>query len=296
MNAFKQSFFKKDGKLNISLILLKLAFIAMGIVYIPIFVKAKDISFGGYAFPPHPFTLFHWIMLIPAVAAFAFAVLAVNERWLRIVWQLAIVMAALLVISAVVGVFTGMHSETTDKNNYLVLDGYFKDTDAPMLDPDSDIEPEITFEETVKKLMPESIPENAGGVHYYYYFKNLPVLGGNFDVFARWQLDEGSFSAEKDRLKKQYPLAKVFSEESKKNDPETEYYIVRGDDDNGEYYYIFYGVNDSRKEMTYCVAYSDKDSAKPYFERIGIDLGRIGKIEDEESAIAELPEEQPDTD
>ena len=288
MNSFKQSFMK-DGKLNIGLIILKLVVVVMGIIYLVLLFKFKDISIGSFTFPPNNFGLFHWIMMLPAIASFAFAVLAMNDRWTTVMWQTLIIMISCLIIVAMVGVFTGMKSTTTDSNNYLALDSYFEDTDAPMVNEGSEIEQTVTFAETVKKLMPESIPNEAKSVDYYYYYTGLPLLGSYFDVYASWELPAAALSGESSRLSKLYPGATKYTDE---NDTDTQYYLIRSDDNDGEYYYVFYGINNKKSEITYCVSYSERSSATPYFEEIGIDLGRVGKVEEESSAGEAVSEQE----
>ena len=243
--------------------------------------KFKDISIGSYAFPPNNFGFFHWLMMLPAIASFAFAVLATNDRWTTVIWQMLVIMASCLVLVAAVGVFTGMKSVTTDKKNYLVLDSYFEDTDAPMFNEESKVEQTITFAESIKKLMPENIPSEAKGEDYYYYYTGLPLLGSYFDVYASWELPAAALSSESSRLSELYPVATKFTDE---NNTDTQYYLIRSDDNDGEYYYVFYGINNKKSEITYCVSYSERSSTTPHFEKLGIDLGRVGKVEEESSA------------
>lgn len=280
MDSFKKSFLKDDGKLNISLILLKLAFLAFGILYLVLFLKFKDFSIGSYLYPPHPFGLLHFVLLLPGIASFAFALLAVNHKWSRVLWQTGVIMISCLVIAAVVSVFTGMKSVTTDAGNYLVLDSYFEEEEQPAADKDSNEEP--TFLEVAKKLMPEQIPAGASGVDYYYYYTSLPVIGGNFDVYASWRLDSAELSSEAARLASAFPNAKNYNSVK---DPDNTYYLIRSDDKNGEYYYVFYGINTKKGTITYNLCYSEKSSEKPHFETKGIDLGRRGKTKEEDIVV-----------
>lgn len=283
MDYFKNMFYK-DGKLNYQLIAVKVAFLLLAIIYTVLFFKFKDLAIGGYLYPANNFFLLHLIMFLPAIACVVFAVISHSTDWLKVFWQMIVIMIACLVITACAAIFGGFKSETDNKSDYLVFDSYL--TENAAVDPESEDVPEgtvvPTFDETVKEFMPTTL-DDTKSADYLYDYTSLPVLGGYFDVSLKAKYNDDNFASEISRLEKQYTNTNKLAD---KDNEQVTHYLIRANDNPSSYFYIMYSVDSNKNTIYYYVCYADRSSATPMFEKDGFDVGRIGDSEKEDVVVA----------
>lgn len=284
MDYFKNMIYK-DGKLDYGVIAVKGAFLLLAIIYTILFFVFKNFAIGSYLYPANNFFLLHLIMFLPAIACLVFVVLAHSTDWLRVLWQMLVIMAACLVITACAAIFGGFKSETDDTRNYLVFDSYLADNEA--VDPEGEDIPEgvtpPTFEEAVKQLMPATL-DDTKSADYVYDHSSLPILGGYFDVSLKAKYNDDNFASEISRLEKQYANSQKLAD---KDNEHLTHYLIRANDNSGSYFYISYSVDSNKNTVYYYVCYADRSGATPLFEQDGFDFGRVGDIsEDEDITVA----------
>lgn len=271
MDYFKNMIYK-DGKLDYSMIAVKGGFLLLAIIYTILFFIFKDIAITNYLYPANDFFLFHLIMFLPAIACVVFAVVSHSTRWLRVLWQMMVIMAACLVITACVAIFSGFKSETDNTRDYLILDGYAEGEDS------SDSITPQSFEATIKLLMPATL-DDTKSADYVYDYTSLPILGGYFDVSLKAKYNDDNFSSEISRLEKQYTNTKKLAD---KDNEHLTHYLIRAKDKPDGYFYVSYSVDSNKNTIYYYVCYSDRSSAVPLFEQDGFDFGRIGNSNKDE--------------
>ncbi len=171
---------------------------------------------------------------------------------------------ALLVPSSLTSVFAigfvpTVYSQTTDVNDYLILDSTVEDV----------------YGEEIRSVFPEKIPESAGKkgdgwvdsypytTRYYYMYQS--AIDHSFDVFAEWSLPEDEFLQAVDDVPDNY----VHSEY--KGEWNCLYYIDTEQEveaDQTYYWFLIFAYNEKTRSVRYIASYAIDSQNLPYFQTV----------------------------
>lgn len=135
-------------------------------------------------------------------------------------------------------------SQTTNINNYLKLDSFVEEFSS-------------------YDIFPDRIPESAKNTHYFYRYRR--IVEQDFDIYLKVDLPKAEFEAEKARIEKQYPNAKIIE----KNNESVEYQISY--EETGNYYYKFVSFSEKNLTVEYVTSYSLEGYSVgdiPYFKEL----------------------------
>ncbi len=171
---------------------------------------------------------------------------------------MALIMPSILSSIFAIGFVPTVYSQTTDADNYLLLDSRVEDI----------------YGDEIRLVFPEKIPESAGkkddgwrGTYPYttrYYYMYQATIDDSFDLFAEWTLTEDEFEKAVEAAPDNYVHSECKGEWNCLYYTDTEQVLEEGL--AGSYYwFLIFAYNEQTNSVRYISSYAIDSPSGPYY-------------------------------